>query len=343
MQVDLNLLVALDALLEERSVQGAADRMHLSAPAMSRTLTRIRRATGDEILVRTGRTMTATPRAIELQAETRELVQRAVALLTPARTLDLATLRRTFSIRGHDALIGALAAALTDEVAAAGPDLALRFLAESAGDSTDLAHGRVDLEVGAAVHQPPEIAVETVGSDRMVAVFRAGHELAGGPLTAEGFAAGAHVAVSRRGRRHGAIDEALAALGLQRRVLAVLPTAAAALDLVARSDCVTVVPERLCAARPTAARLSTSPLPFALPPVPVVLTWHHRSDRDVAHAWLRTRTSEALARVLRDGSAPPVEPEQPPERRASDRRRRCHADTVPTGRDTGPFGRQEQP
>jgi DNA-binding transcriptional LysR family regulator len=106
--VDLNLLTALDALLEENSVQAAADRLHLSSPAMSRALTRIRKATGDEILVRTGRTMSPTPRALAIRDEVRATVRRAEDLLSPIRTLDLPSLRRTFTIQGHDALLGEL-------------------------------------------------------------------------------------------------------------------------------------------------------------------------------------------------------------------------------------------
>ncbi len=106
--VDLNMLTALDALLEENSVQAAADRLHLSAPAMSRTLSRIRKSTGDDILVRTGRTMTPTPRALAIRDEVRELVRRVGDMLSPTNTLDLATLRRTFTIQCHDALVGRL-------------------------------------------------------------------------------------------------------------------------------------------------------------------------------------------------------------------------------------------
>src|ERR1700742_5245731 len=98
MHVDLNLLIALDALLEENSVAAAADRLHLSPPAMSRTLSRIRRATGDDILVRTGRTMSPTPRALELREETRELVRRATAVLTPVQDPNLDTLERALHI-----------------------------------------------------------------------------------------------------------------------------------------------------------------------------------------------------------------------------------------------------
>src|ERR1700678_3807908 len=116
MHVDLNLLIALDALLEENSVAAAADRLHLSPPAMSRTLARIRKATGDDILVRTGRTMTPTPRALELREEARELVLRARAVLTPVTTLDLGQLDRAFTLRCHDALVTALAPVLISTV-----------------------------------------------------------------------------------------------------------------------------------------------------------------------------------------------------------------------------------
>ncbi|GAB3899072.1 hypothetical protein GCM10029964_084470 [Kibdelosporangium lantanae] len=175
MHVDLNLLVALDALLEENSVAAAADRLRLSAPAMSRTLARIRRATGDDILVRTGRTMTPTPRALALRDETRDLVNRARTVLTPVRTLDLDTLDRTFTLRCHDALVTAFAPALTTLIERDAPNVRVRFLAEPAGDVTDLARGHTDLEIGATRPARPEIAAEVVGDDRMVVVVRADH------------------------------------------------------------------------------------------------------------------------------------------------------------------------
>jgi DNA-binding transcriptional LysR family regulator len=296
--VDFNLLIALDALLEENSVAAAADRLNLSPPAMSRTLARIRRATGDDILVRTGRTMTPTPRALELREETRELVRRGTAVLTPPRTLDLDILDRAFTIRSHDALASALALPLTAAIAQAAPHVKLRFLAEPAADVSDLARGRTDLEVGATEPSRPEIAADTIGTDQMVAVFRNGHPLSDGELTPERFAAACHVSVSRRGRLRGAIDDALAERGLRRPVIAALPTAAAALDLAARSDLVTAVTERVCRPAWTRLGLRTSPLPFYVPPVPVILSWHHRNDSDPAHAWLRDQIRTALLAIL---------------------------------------------
>jgi DNA-binding transcriptional LysR family regulator len=293
--VDLNLLVALDALLEENSVAAAADRLHLSAPAMSRTLARIRKATGDDILVRTGRTMTPTPRALALREETRELVRRASAVLTPVTNLDLSTLEREFALRCHDALVTALAPPLIAAISPLAPKVSLRFLAESA---TELARGRTDLEIGADEPARPEIAAETIATDRMVAVVRSGDPLASGELTPERFAAARHVNVSRRGRLRGPVDEQLADRGLDRRVLAALPTTSAALDLVANNGVVTVVAERLCRPAWAGLGLLARPLPFDLPPVPVIMSWHHRHDSDPAHAWLRAEVRSALRSVF---------------------------------------------
>jgi DNA-binding transcriptional LysR family regulator len=298
--VDLNLLIALDALLEENSVAAAADRLHLSPPAMSRTLSRIRRATGDDILVRSGRTMTPTPRALELREETRELVRRATAVLTPARTLDLDSLDRVFTIRSHDALAAALAPALTAAIAATAPGVQVRLLAEPSGDVEDLARGHTDLEIGATEPSRPEIAAQTVGADRMAVIVRAGHPLAEGELTPERLAAADHVTVSRRGRLHGVIDDALAERGLRRRVVAALPTSAAALDLVARSGLVTTVAEQVCRPIWTRLGLLARPFPFPVPPVPVIVSWHHRNDSDPAHAWLRAQVGQALRGILDD-------------------------------------------
>jgi DNA-binding transcriptional LysR family regulator len=290
--VDLNLLVALDALLEEGSVTGAAERLRLSAPAMSRALARIRRATGDDVLVRSGRTMTPTPRALELRDEVHSLVQRATALLTPARGLDLAALDRVFTVRGHDVLVAAVAPALVEAIDAQAPRAGVRFLPENARDDADLVRGHVDLELGSAEPARPEIAARVLGRDRMVVALRAGHPLAEGELSVERFAAAAHVAVSRRGLPRGVVDEVLAGRGLRRRVLAVLPTGAAALDLVARTDAVAVVAERLC--RPSRPGLTTRPVPVELPSAPIVVSWHHRYDTDPAHRWLRDEVVAAL-------------------------------------------------
>jgi len=292
--VDLNLLTALDALLEENSVAAAADRMHLSAPAMSRTLSRIRRATDDAILVRTGRTMTPTPRAIAMRDEVHTLVQQAETLLNPVRTLDLRSLERTFAIRAHDALTDALGALLLGALTIEAPRVSVRLLPETSGDETDLIRGHVDLEIGSGGTYPPEIAAETIGNDNIVAAFNREHPLASGEMTAERFAAARHVIVSRRGRLHDVIDEALVERGLHRHVVGSLPTSTAALGLVARSDLVTTVAEGLCRRTCEALGVRTRRIPLVLRPVLLIQRWHHRYDTDLAHIWLRTHVHRAL-------------------------------------------------
>ncbi len=296
--VDLNLLVALDALLEDNSVAAAAQRLNLTPPAMSRALARIRRATGDDILVRAGRCMVPTPRALQLRDEARDLVRRATAVLTPARGLDLTTLDRHFVIRGHDALIGAIAPALITRAETTAPKSRLSLLPELSIDQPDLSRGHIDLQIGSTVPDRPEISHEVLGADRMVLALRKDHPHARGRITPKTFSAMVHMTISRRGRLHGPIDDALAEQGLTRRVVASLPTTAAALDVVARSNVVVVIAERVC--RPALRRLdlTTRQLPLDLPHVPVVIAWHHRHDSDPAHTWLRGETRTALRHVL---------------------------------------------
>ncbi|MDF3287887.1 LysR family transcriptional regulator [Streptomyces silvisoli] len=293
MHPDLNLLIALDALLEERGVGAAADRLGLSQPAMSRTLSRIRRATGDQILVRAGRDMLPTPYAESVRDQVHTLVEEAQAVLRPPRALELAALDRTFTLRCHDALTDSAGPALLAAVREDAPAVRLRFLAESAADTEDLRLGRVDLELSASEPRQQDLRSEVVGSGTLVAVVRADHPAVA--LTPTSYASADHVTVSRRGRLRDPVDDALEALGLARRVVASAPTTAAALRMVAAGDLMSAVPMVLADAGLAAAGLRTLPLPLDLPPVPLVMSWHHRYEGDPAHAWLRARVREALA------------------------------------------------
>jgi DNA-binding transcriptional LysR family regulator len=297
-QLDLNLLTALDALLEEGSVAGAADRLHLSPPAMSRTLSRIRRATGDQIMVRTGRTMTPTPHAIAMRGEVHDLVQRAQAVLEPERELDLATLDRTFTLRGHDAVTSAIGPALLVAVHQHAPHVAMRLLAEASVDTNELRHGQVDLEVSSTKPELPEISFEHIGNDTLVAAMRPGHPLADADLTVNRFTSADQLTVSRRGRLSDPIDGKLADLGVSRRVVASAPTSTAAMLFAAQSDLLVAIPERMCSRTLGTLGLITKPLPFATPPVSLYLAWHQRYDNDKAHAWLRRQVRGAFADVF---------------------------------------------
>ncbi|OKI09771.1 LysR family transcriptional regulator [Streptomyces sp. CB02923] len=298
MQLDLNLLTALDALLEEGSVAGAAARLHVTSPAMSRTLGRIRRVTGDQILVRTGRTMVPTPHALEMRAQVHDLVHQAGQLLSRDRELDLATLRRTFTVRWHDALASACGPALLAAVHRQAPGVRLRLVAEATSGTPEPRRGEADLESSSAEPSVPGIRHRLIGADRLVAAVRPGHPLADGPLTPERYAAAGHVTISRRGRLRDPVDDALTALGLERRVVAAAPNTAAALPLVLDTDLVVTVPQAVTGSALRGLGLRALPLPFTMPPVPLHMVWHRRHDNDRAHAWLRDQAGSALRGVF---------------------------------------------
>jgi DNA-binding transcriptional LysR family regulator len=302
MQLDLNLLTALDALLEEGSVTGAADRLHLSAPAMSRTLGRIRRATGDQILVRTGRTMTPTPHATAIREQVHALVHQVRGVLSPERAVDLTTLDRVFTLRWHDSITTAVGAELLSAVRTRAPGVRLRFLVETTSDTDDLRRGHVDLETSSQEPELPEISRELVGRDRLVVLLRADHPLTAEPLTPEAYAAAEHITVSRRGRLRDPLDDVLEDLGLRRRVVAAAPTTLAAMQLVRRGDLLVVVAERASGPLVADLGLTALPLPVEVPAVPLYLAWHQRYDGDHAHVWLRGQALAAL-RALQIGGA----------------------------------------
>jgi len=294
MQLDLNLLTVLDALLEEGSVLGAADRLRLSSPAVSRSLGRIRRLTGDDILVRTGRTMTPTPYALAVREQVSDLVRQARSVLVPNRELDLAELDRTFTLQCHDALTTALAPTLLSSVAELAPGVRLRFLAEPASDTDDLRHGRIDLAIGSSAPDQPEFRSETLGHDRVVVILRQGHPCAGA-LDLAAYAAQPHILVSRRGRLADPVDDLLATHGLTRRVLGSVSTAASAMLIVSRSNAVLTVPEATWRPLVETFGLRTEPLPLPVPSPPMICSWHQRYDTDAAHTWLRARVRAILS------------------------------------------------
>ncbi|MEU4656091.1 LysR family transcriptional regulator [Streptomyces sp. NPDC023723] len=306
MQLDLNLLTALDALLEEGSVAGAAARLHVTAPAMSRSLGRIRKVTGDQILVRTGRHMTPTTRALAMRTEVHALVQQAHQLLSAQAELDLAILARVFTVRWHDALASTCGTALIAAVHRQAPGVQLRLTAEPGDDTPQLRRGEVDLASSAGPPSQPDIRHRLIGRDRLVLAVRPDHPLTGQPMTAERYAAAEHVTVSRRGSLHDRIDDALAALGHRRRVVASAPTTATALQLARDTGLVVTLPDAATRAARHQLGLTTLPLPLELPEVPLHLLWHQRHDNDPAHTWLR----ETATRTLRSLFAPPRTPDQ---------------------------------
>ncbi|MGO6981261.1 LysR family transcriptional regulator [Rhizobium leguminosarum] len=293
---DLNLLVTLDVLLAEGSVARAAQRLRLSPSAMSRTLARLRETTGDPLLVRAGRGLVPTPRALELRERVGRIVEDAQAVLRPAEALDLQRLVRTFTLRTSEGFAESFGPDLIARLGRQAPGVRLRFVQKPDKDSAPLRDGTVDLETGVVGGTTgPEVRAQALFRDRFIGVVRLGHPLCERELTPSLYAAGQHIYVSRRGFDKGPIDEALTALGLERQIATIVSGFSTALALARTSDLIASVPERHTGA--LRAGMHSFPLPVPTPEITVSLLWHPRMDADPAHRWLRGCVRDACARA----------------------------------------------
>lgn len=291
---DLNLLVTLDVLLAEGSVARAAQRLRLSPSAMSRALARLRTATGDPLLVRAGRGLVPTPRALELRERVGQLVHDAEAVLRPAEKLDLKQLVRTFTLRAREGFVENFGPDLIARVDREAPGVRLRFVPKPDRDSASLRDGSVDLETGVVGEMTgPEVRAQALFRDRFVGVVRSGHALSRGRMTPARYAAGRHIGVSRQGVDQGPIDGVLAPLGLERQIATIVGGFSAALALARATDLIASVPERHTGN--LRAGMHSFALPVAMPEFTISLLWHPRLDADLAHRWLRGCVQDVCA------------------------------------------------
>ena len=305
--VDLNLLEVLDALLQEGSVSGAARRLHLSAPAISRSLGRLRKITGDPLFVRVGRNLVATSVADQMRGPTHDTLAAARDLLAPHTQPSDADLERnldaTFTIHTYPDAAEVFGAALLKAIQRRAPQVTLRFIGEVSDPIAALGSGEIDLEIATQPISAAASAVQRVHrqrllTDTMAVVARRDGRFARAcgnkPPTPEHLAEAEHVNASRRGILRGPLDDQLAAHGLQRTVAATAECYAAALALAKAADLVCLAPERISAPL-RGSGLRAWPTPFGLPPVVVEQLWHQRTNTDPQHRWLRARVREAVA------------------------------------------------
>jgi DNA-binding transcriptional LysR family regulator len=292
---DFNLLVTLDVLLAELSVARAARRLRLSPSAMSRALARLRETTGDPLLVRAGRGLVPTPRALELRERVALLVQDGTAVLSPVERLNLAKLVRTFTLRTSDGFVENFGPRLLARIHTEAPGVRLRLLQKSDKDSGPLREGSVDMETGVVdPDMSPELRAKALFVDHFVGVVRSGHPLARGKLTLARYAAGRHISIARRGEEQNMIDPLLDSLGRRREIATIVGGFSAAIALARNSDLIATVPERHTES--LRVGMYSFRLPFPSPEFTVALIWHPRMEADAGHRWLR----ECLLEVCRE-------------------------------------------
>lgn len=305
---DLNLLKVFDAVMGERSLTRAAQQLALTQPAVSNALRRLREAVGDELLVRQGRGLEPTPRALELWPAVRDMLERLQSTLAPT-VFDPAQARTTFVLTLADSTAAELMPPLVEAISNQAPGVSLRVVPLTTRDPRKLLQdGHADLAIGnfpavladlgdraAADGAVPFLHHRLFVGD-YVCVMRHGHPLAAVPLTLENFCTARHMLVSFSGRAYGFVDEALASLQQSRHVVLTVNQFFTAGRVVINSDLLTVLPRHFVGVTGFADQLVTRELPFRVAPIQIDALWHPRHHNASAHAWLRQLVVEQARR-----------------------------------------------
>lgn len=287
-RLDLNLLVALDALLQERSVTRAAARIGIGQSAMSASLARLRRLFDDELLTRSPEGMRPTPRAIALTEPLRAVLRSVQALVHQEDHVDPATLERTFTVSLPDSLEILLGPRLIAYLRAHAPGIRLLLRSVEAVRILDeLDADRVDLALGffskGQVHHKQRLLYR----ESYVVLFNADLVNLSAPIGLEDYLRFPHVLTSLRETAHGVVDDALAALGRSRVLAVTTPRFLVVPFLVRAAPLLATMHARLATSFAGSLGLSVSPVPVSLAEVSVSMLWHASYDQDPAHRWMR--------------------------------------------------------
>ncbi|WP_437950784.1 LysR family transcriptional regulator [Sorangium sp. So ce296] len=298
--IDVNLVIALDALLQERSVTHAARRVGLSQPAMSHALTRLRELFSDPLLVRVGRQMALTSRAEAMTPQVAAIMHDLASLFGGTRPpFEPRESERTFRIATTAYVELLLLPQLNEVLAESGPRLALHLLPLDARAADALRNGEIDLAIGAFPEGalPPDVRRAALFDDRFAGLARASHPRARGRVDLQTYAALGHAVVPRQGADDGGADDLIAARGVARREVIAVPHVFLLPHVVTSSDLVATVATRLGRAFSSLMPLRTFDLPFELPPIEIAMAWNGRTEDDPARAWLRGVVTAAVPQM----------------------------------------------
>lgn len=289
-RVDLNLLVAFDALLTEHSVTKAAARIGIGQSAMSHNLARLRELFDDELLTRGAGGMQPTPRALALADPVRIALAQIESLVSREEAFDPATAERIFRIGLPDSVEVLVGPALLAYACAHAPGIRFRFYAaEGQGLLEDLDADRLDLGIGYGTFEGGQAHHKrrTLSTDAYLVMFNAKTVGLKPPISLEDYVRLPHVLTSLRRGERGIVDEALEKQGLTRRIALVTPRFVAVPFLITSAAVITTMHARLARYFADKLGLSLSPPPIELPQLTSSLLWHASYDKDPAHIWLR--------------------------------------------------------
>ncbi|MCG2837531.1 LysR family transcriptional regulator [Photobacterium sp. WH77] len=284
--IDLNLIPALNVLLEERNVARAAKRMNLSQSAMSRTLARLRVTMDDPVLVRAGRHLVPSPRALEIQAQVSQLTMDVRAILTPAVPVNIASLARTFTLFASDGFVESLGGALVKRMTEEAPRSRVRFISQSSPQGAGLRDGSIDIEIGKLRETTyPELRVRRLFEDHFIGVVSAQHPFSQRQVTAEQYFSADHIGVTRMDADKSHLETLLNESGQRLNIRASVSSYTSAVTLASATALVATVPAKHT--QSFRQGMHCFQLPFTVSPIPISMLWHPRMNADQAHGWLR--------------------------------------------------------
>lgn len=295
---DMALMECFEALMTERSVSRAAEHLHMSQPAMSHALGRLRRMFDDELLLRGRGYMTPTNRAIELEPEVRDLVAASKRITRKVPAFDPATGRMRFSVTAPEFLEFLLVPRLTRRLQQEAPAIDLEFRASDPKRSLEwLERGEIDFRLGWWPDPPESLRHKLIFRDPLVCIARKGHADIRGNISTERFVKAAHVRVQRprTGLTTQAVDRAVHLLHRKLRVALQVQNALALSNAVTKSNLIATVPNRLAQALAQVFPLQVLALPLNVPDVPIALYWHERTHKQAAHRWFRHVLAETAS------------------------------------------------
>lgn len=290
--IDLNLLVMLDALLREQSVTRAARAMNITQPAMSNALKRLRTLLGDPVLVRTASGMQPTARAEQLHRPVRNALAQMEAALAPHRAFEPASAERLFTILITDYAASVLMPHIVGVLEEEAPQLALNILSVDADAIDQIERGEADFLINEFGRLPANFHTQRLWHDRLACLIRADHPALAGPdgvLTLDAFMAQRHVLITQTGVGLSRIDERLADLGLARQISVLTRHYQLPRELVAHSDMIVALPARIARYQARHLGLAVHPPPLELPAFEIGIAWGALDHHDIAHRWLRER------------------------------------------------------
>ncbi|WP_173940187.1 LysR family transcriptional regulator [Pseudomonas sp. GW456-12-10-14-LB2] len=294
-RIDLNLLVILDALLSEQHVTRAAERLHLSQPAVSHALARLRDLLGDPLLVRAGSGLVPTARALELAAPLAEILAQVQSLLAP-NTFDPASARRTFRLAMSDYGAAIILPGLIRTLRAEAPGIDLQIShASREGMVEGLLNGDIDLAAGVLPELPGELRSMPLFKERYVCLLDRHSLPADGQLDLPTYLSRPHVLLEMRGSGTPEIERTLTALRERRRVAISLPHWSVAPQFISGTDLILTVASRALNEVDDQSLIVVPP-PFEIAPFTFVSAWHKRRGGDQALNWLNRRIEQGIVR-----------------------------------------------